>query len=226
MSEYATEKIYIREEDKTFFLGFIDCNDYFAKDSIDHKKIIAALDKAHDIRKFEIDLYWKRATYFFAFFTIIAAAFGFLFVDSGHQLYSPGVAIIGTVFAMCFYYVNEGSKYWQCNWESIIDRLEFYVTGNLYKIFTYNTELELRPSVSHINKFISSLIIGLWIVCFILSLIQVGLKHPIAVLIYSVTFLLLTLTTAVQCRKTVSDVLIKSDNESRKFKFRKPRFHD
>ncbi|WP_139831034.1 RipA family octameric membrane protein [Serratia marcescens] len=222
----CTTKIHIREKDKIFFREFIDCDDYIIESSMEHKKIISSLDKAHDIRKFEIELYWKRAAYFFAFFTIIAAAFGFLFIDKSHQLFSPGMAIVGTVFAICFYYVNEGSKYWQCNWESIIDRLEFYVTGNLYKSFSYSTELELRPSVSHINKYISGLIIGLWGVCFILSLIQIGFKCPAAVLIYSMAFVVLIITTVSQCRKTVSDVLIKSDNEGRTFKFRKPTYHD
>ncbi|HAU5429408.1 hypothetical protein QL185_07430 [Cronobacter malonaticus] len=226
MNGCTTKEIRIREKDRIFFREFIGCDHCIIENSIEHKKIISAMDKAHDIRKFEIELYWKRATYFFAFFTIIAAAFGFLFIDTNHQLYSPGVAIVGTVFAMCFYYVNEGSKYWQRNWESIIDRLEFYVTGNLYKIFSYGTELELRPSVSHINKFISSLIIGLWLVCFILSLIQVGFKFPLAVLIYIMVFLILIFITVVQCRKTVSDVLIKSDNEGRTFNFRKPTHYD
>ncbi|EMC0025964.1 hypothetical protein U9W73_004118 [Enterobacter cloacae] len=226
MNGCTTKEIRIREKDKIFFREFIDCDDCIIEGSIEHKKIISALDKAHDIRKFEIELYWKRATYFFAFFTIIAAAFGFLFVNKSHQLYSPGVAIVGTVFAICFNYVNEGSKYWQCNWESIIDRLEFYVTGNLYKMFSYGAESELRPSVSHINKFISRVIIGLWVVCFILSLIQVGFKFPLAVLIYIMVFSILISITTVQCRKTVSDVLIKSDNEGRIFKFRKPTHHD
>ncbi|RCU08872.1 hypothetical protein DVA78_18575, partial [Acinetobacter baumannii] len=70
MDENEKEVIEIRPEDKDFFAEFIDCEGPIIKDSINHKKITMALDKAHDIRKFEIDLYWKRATYFFAFFTV------------------------------------------------------------------------------------------------------------------------------------------------------------
>ncbi len=40
-------------------------------------KQVEALKHAHDIRKFEIDLYWRRAAYFWTF---IAAAFGAFFL--------------------------------------------------------------------------------------------------------------------------------------------------
>jgi len=42
-----------------------------AKDK-DSKKLKAAFDQVSDIRKFEIELYWKRAAYFWA---LIAVAF-------------------------------------------------------------------------------------------------------------------------------------------------------
>jgi hypothetical protein len=48
-----------------------DYIDMFAGD--DRQK--AALALAHDIRKFEIDLYWKRATYFWAFIAVAFAGF-------------------------------------------------------------------------------------------------------------------------------------------------------
>ncbi|EIU0379304.1 hypothetical protein L3Z72_004675, partial [Escherichia coli] len=116
MDENNKEVIEIRPEDKDFFAEFIDCEGPIIQDSIDHKKITLALDKAHDIRKFEIDLYWKRATYFFAFFTVITAAFGYLFTHDNYTFLAPALAIIGSVFALCFCYVNIGSKYWQENW--------------------------------------------------------------------------------------------------------------
>ncbi|WP_411545809.1 hypothetical protein QM151_18680 [Klebsiella pneumoniae] len=89
MDENEKEVIEIRPEDKDFFAEFIDCEGPIIKDSINHKKITMALDKAHDIRKFEIDLYWKRATYFFAFFTVITGAFGYLYTYNELRFLSP-----------------------------------------------------------------------------------------------------------------------------------------
>jgi hypothetical protein len=42
-----------------------------------HDRRVEALKYAHDIRKFEIELYWKRAAYFWTF---IGAAFAGYFV--------------------------------------------------------------------------------------------------------------------------------------------------
>ncbi|PSJ55947.1 hypothetical protein C7I85_25910 [Mesorhizobium soli] len=37
---------------------------------------IAALERAHEIRKFEIELYWKRATYFWILHGAVFTAIG------------------------------------------------------------------------------------------------------------------------------------------------------
>jgi hypothetical protein len=45
----------------------------------DSKRLIEnALAKAHEIRSFEIELYWKRSTYFWIFQASIFAAIGFI----------------------------------------------------------------------------------------------------------------------------------------------------
>jgi hypothetical protein len=44
----------------------------------EREKLRAALERAHDIRKLEIDLYWKRATYFWAFQLIALTGAGIL----------------------------------------------------------------------------------------------------------------------------------------------------
>lgn len=136
------EKITIREQDLEFFQSFFETDiESFEVDSRHHKMLGLALEKAHDIRKFEIDLYWKRATYFFAFFTVVITTYGITLSNDNYKILSPFIAIIGIVFSYCFYYVNIGSKYWQENWEFIIDKIEYYVTGNLYKsIFLKTTE--------------------------------------------------------------------------------------
>lgn len=107
-----------------------------------HKRAFAQVS---DIRKFEIEMYWKRATYFW---TLIAVAFTGYFAilaatNLNHKfLYSLLIASMGLVFTFSWCLVNRGSKYWQENWENHLDLLEDKITGPLYK-----TVLE-RPSPS------------------------------------------------------------------------------
>ena len=116
----------------------------FLKDWALHKK---ALEQALDIRKFEIDLYWKRATYFWTF--IAATLAGFVVVQtsptaSNKTDMSVLLANLGIVFSFGWFCVNRGSKFWQQNWECHVDMLEDKVNGPLYKVVTRRS----RPSKS------------------------------------------------------------------------------
>jgi hypothetical protein len=146
----------------------------------------AALAHALDIRKFEIDLYWKRATYFWTF---IGATFaGFLAVQSSTVSNKEDLSVLlsclGLVFSFAWFCVNRGSKYWQENWEKHVDMLEDSEIGPLYKVvLSRNTEdynwrqigkdwvSGPRPlSVSKINQIISLYVFVLWVGLLIYSL--------------------------------------------------------
>lgn len=113
-------------------------------------KQIRAFSQVADIRKFEIDMYWKRATYFW---TIIAVTFtGFFALSTAkeipHQnIFSLLLSSMGMVFTFSWYLVNRGSKYWQENWENHLDHMEDNITGPLYK-----TVLE-RPKRDELKSF-------------------------------------------------------------------------
>lgn len=76
-----------------------------------------ALNYALDIRKFEIELYWKRAAYFWTFISVTMA--GFIVaqkIGEGDKAYlSVIISCLGFVFSFAWFYVNKGSKYWQEN---------------------------------------------------------------------------------------------------------------
>lgn len=109
-------------------------------------KHIRAFSQVADIRKFEIDMYWKRAAYFW---TIIAVTFtGFFALSASSSfpykdLFLLLLSNMGLVFTFSWYLVNRGSKYWQENWGNHLDHMEDKITGPLYK-----TILE-RPKVSN-----------------------------------------------------------------------------
>lgn len=146
-------------------------------------------NKAHaqalDIRKFEIDLYWKRATYFWTF--IGATMAGFLAIQNSSATNKQDLAIIlaclGLVFSFAWFCVNRGSKFWQENWEKHVDILEDHVTGPLYKtVISRNNDATFSDkarsiitgpsniSVSKVNQIISLYVSILWLVLLIYSL--------------------------------------------------------
>ncbi|RXK88445.1 hypothetical protein EST62_02740 [Chlorobaculum sp. 24CR] len=102
----------------------------------DQKKAEKALKYAWDIRKFEIDLYWKRSTHFW---TLIGAIFAGYFVVLGSDkienkdFYALIISCVGLVFSIAWHLANLGSKFWQENWEYQIELLEDDFIGPLYK---------------------------------------------------------------------------------------------
>jgi hypothetical protein len=113
----------------------------------------SAFEQVSDIRKFEIELYWKRATYFWALIAVAFAGY-FAILASEHMpnkyFLSLIVASIGFVFTFAWHLANRGSKYWQENWENHLDLLEDKVTGPLYK-----TLLERPGHINATEKFIT-----------------------------------------------------------------------
>jgi hypothetical protein len=153
-----------------------------------------ALKQALDIRKFEIELYWKRAAYFWTF--IGATMAGFLVVQASTAQNKQDLAVIlsclGIVFSFAWICVNRGSKFWQENWEKHVDVLEDQVTGPLYKIvMSRNTMSNFSEkanhfitgpssiSVSKVNQIISIYVFILWTWLLIYSLPSFSFEKPI-----------------------------------------------
>lgn len=148
------------------------------------KDIDVAIKIALETRKFEIELYWKRATYFWAF---LVSAFGIYFytytMDDAKISYplSKDMLLIfsssiGLLLSLCFYFVNRGSKYWQENWEIQLDILLDKKVGPIFKRVKNPTNkfwclLEPYPfSVSKVNILLSILMTIIWSILFIFSL--------------------------------------------------------
>ena len=140
-----------------------------------------ALAYAIDIRKFEIELYWKRATYFW---TLIAAAFaGYALTYKTASDHEPWLSLLfsalGLVISFAWYLVNRGSKFWQNNWERHVDLLEDLTIGPLYKIVATspgNNPLTdaAHFSVTKINQMLSLFITTVSIVLLLKSVSPVG----------------------------------------------------
>lgn len=127
-------------------------------DSATYKKIKVAFKLAHDVRKFEIELFWKRGAYFWAF---ILASFTAYFVtfdkflannkfnlcillkfSSSAKIMLLSLSCMTFIFCLAWVLINKGSKFWQKNWEAHIDAMEDMFSGKLYKTIL-NTENEV-----------------------------------------------------------------------------------
>lgn len=140
-----------------------------------------ALECALDIRKFEIELYWKRASYFWTLITVAFTGYFTLIrtLNGLHSNLSFVVCCIGFVLSTAWYLVNRGSKYWQENWEQHVDLLEDEHMGSLYKITIAHENYKpwklhsgYPYSVSKINQLVSLYVVCIWAGFFIYSFLH------------------------------------------------------
>lgn len=126
-----------------------------------------AYREACENRRFEIQMYWHRAAYFWAFIAAIYTALFFISGKDGDgaefgQVIKLALSFLGFAFCTGFYFANRGSKVWQENWEIHEGLLEDKVAVRLYKTFHFDRKNDY--SVSKIND---------WL-CGILSLFSFG----------------------------------------------------
>lgn len=150
------------------------------------EQAVEALKNALDIRKFEIELYWKRASYFWTFIGLIYVAYcgvlvkmdvlkiGFGFSDDQASILYL-ISCIGLCLSLAWFYVNKGSKFWQENWENMISMLEEYSIGPSYKLILERPDVKgskaiprilFEPesySVSKINQLVSLFNVVIWL---------------------------------------------------------------
>ncbi|MBU1215460.1 MAG: hypothetical protein KKA63_09515 [Gammaproteobacteria bacterium] len=160
----------------------------------DLEKAERALQHALDIRKFEIGLYWQRATYFW---TLIAATFaGYFAVLSAEHMKDKEfnayvIACVGLIFSIAWFLTNRGSKFWQENWENHVDMLEDKITGPLYKTVLYRPaagnvlsrtfEGPAPYSVSQINQWASLFTVAVWLPLIGNVLPEFNFEHAVSI---------------------------------------------
>lgn len=135
-----------------------------------NNRVNALISRCYELRSFELDLYWKRATYFWGFIIAIFTAYFITFdkdYDSLNKNYRLIINGVGIIFSIAYYLVNKGSTYWAGHWERMIDSFEKINKTPLYLINQKedNPEQLLSSypySVSRINNFISLFLICIW----------------------------------------------------------------
>lgn len=177
-------------EEKATELHYAELKDqYYERFNLSGKKddsLLIAFEKINDIRKFEIELYWKRTAYFWALIAMVFAAY-FSFISIGktieyRRIYLTLISSMGMVLTFAWLLANKGSKFWQENWENHLDLIEDKITGPLYKTILQRPEKEdainlksegvrksdfiTKPkahSVSKINQLVGAFLFIIWL---------------------------------------------------------------
>jgi SAM-dependent methyltransferase len=117
-----------------------------------------AFDIAHDNRKFEIEMLWKRSVFYWGF---IAASFvGFVATEKAIGSASIIFAAFGFLCSLAWSAGNRGSKYWQEYWENKVVHLQNLVTGDLF-IDHYPQRHDWRRQFAPRRLSVSKLTIGI-----------------------------------------------------------------
>ncbi len=216
-SGFTTEPVSFQEYENRFF-------DPTYTIPVDRTVNKDALDRAWKNRDFEIDLYWKRATYFWTFIAATLVGYFSLYssniIKEFHQIEFILICL-GFFLSVIWVLANKASKFWIENWEYHIDMLEDFSTGPLYKTVKINP----KYSVTRLNSLINFFMVVIWISLGIHYSVKYNLWEMPTPFIwyknldwYSLTSFLFTIILTVKAFFTKSR---RRDSEKTGFTFRK-----
>lgn len=156
------------------------------------KRAEKAFELAHDIRKFEIELFWKRGTYYWAYIIGSYAAYFAvlnktmpnncsLSLDTMFALPRLTKIVLCSISFLCFFFclawvlINKGSKFWQKNWEEHIDNLENEFSGKLYKSFLNTNNIKFCSSIFSEDAYDYSVTKITWFASLIMTIFSCGM---------------------------------------------------
>jgi SAM-dependent methyltransferase len=161
-----------------------------SKESLDVTK--KAFDIAHDNRKFEIEMLWKRSVFYWGF---IAAAFvGYAASEKLNSIMSIIFCAFGFMCSVAWAAGNRGSKYWQEYWENKVVLFQNRITGDIFidhfplKPGFFSQFSARRFSVSKLIMGISDFTILTWLTILFYKALKYAnvLNDPIPGYVYSI----------------------------------------
>jgi len=133
-----------------------------------------AFEIAHDNRKFEIEMLWRRSLFYWGF---IASSFiGYVTLNGQNNNASLLLVGFGFICSLAWSAGNRGSKYWQEYWENKVVLFQNHVTGDLFidhsplKAKFWSQFSARRISVSKLLIGISDYTIIIWLLLLISKL--------------------------------------------------------
>lgn len=125
------------------------------------RKAERAFEFVVETRKFEIDLYWKRAAYFWTFIAVTFGGYAAMVGSENPKSFQILIILcVGLLLSIAWYFSNLGSKKWQENWENHLDNFEDNFMGPLYKTINMRGAF----SVSKVNEYVSLAFVFVWVI--------------------------------------------------------------
>jgi len=145
-------------------------------DTVEPGKLKEALEHAVRRRDFEIELYYKRGTYSWAFVAVAFAGYFAISKDGcdHNPMASFVISCLGTMFTWAWLWVGRASAYWHIRYEEQIKALRCRVFGPYYE-----PKLEMGPfwslkpyraSITKINTILSLYVFLVWVVLVLRSI--------------------------------------------------------
>lgn len=141
---------------------------------------------ALETRKLEIELYWKRANYFWLIVAgIFVGYFSYVSSSTYRPLFALLLAGLGLIVSMAFYLANRGSKFWQVNWEQHVSLLSSRLYAKertsvgIFSAILNDAEKHphlvgpLGVSVSRVNDVLGLIGCGIWLIAIIRESINI-----------------------------------------------------
>ena len=143
------------------------------KDELD----IKLYDKVLELRRFEIENFWKRTLFFWGTIAFIYAGY----FNANLKNYQIVIPLIGLLFNIIFSFSIRGSKYWQEHWEEMAVIYENELNFILFKNDTQSIVNEnsksiftkpYRFSVSKLTMLLSDLSVLLWFILWVQQMVS------------------------------------------------------
>lgn len=135
---------------------------------LNHDALKQAMEWALAQRNFEIELYWKRVTYFWAFVAVAFAGYFSIVRDQtpNTPINAFVVSCLGGLFTLSWYWASRGASYWHISWDIQVKKLAGRLVGPLFHAGLRNPGMlglgPYRVSVTAINEVLSLYILCLW----------------------------------------------------------------
>ena len=86
---------------------------------LNQESLKQAMEWALAQRNFEIELYWKRVTYFWAFVAVAFAGYFSIVRDQTPNTPTNAfvVSCLGALFTLSWYWASRGASYWHISWD-------------------------------------------------------------------------------------------------------------
>ncbi|MDA0782887.1 MAG: hypothetical protein O2970_11945 [Proteobacteria bacterium] len=146
-----------------------------------------SLKRAWHVRDFEIELFWKRSTYFSVLVGALFIAY-YTLVDNQSEgakesieIYKLIISLLGFIASLVWFLSNKGSKFWQENWELHIDMIEkMSICNKIHSVVLNKSDKcwdlgAASYSVSRLNTLFSLIVCLGWFLVIIFLLLPIEL---------------------------------------------------